>query len=1109
MDFPANQEEYFRRIEEFAVETPDGIHYPYEQYLYPDERPIGAGKMKNTRPQTAKTRHVSAPVRKAKVLLNSTMATATNDELLNVLDRLFSILAPGVEKATINITPLDETPLSLDVPYGVIKRRAANWVLNEIDRSMQSSKPVLNLVGEWLEVTAQIVEPCVPVASGRPKTRIELMSGKNSRVLTDPKGTSLCLPKAFALGLAYSKLERSRGTAVHTLSKSRWDNLLKKPKLLEAAARKVMIKVGIVKERNYVYGDLVKLQEGYSCHRLMVFNTGGIPFFNSPRTEGMSTKRTISLCLDDRITGRGHYMHIKRLNRFLGSGYHCSVCNVKYNEQASHYRCPLKCTMCGLQTSDGNLSGCVGDGDMVPIHNCRKCLRSFYTITCYDRHVKPASGGVSWCDRAEKCSKCHTTLRMGRASGELHECGTTFCKTCHQKHTEAKAHFCAITCSDRFGIHQMTDSERQKHDNKLRASEEYRRSLMTDEQRWYNMKVAAGSSFNMKAMLEKYCLQDVTLLAEGVWKFSTSFSAYLKVDPLSEATTIASAAMLVFRRLFVNPNLPPVIALSIESIVSKTGTQSKLGLAYLEYLRLTVEPDMRHAGTSGGEFTVPGTMYKVDGYVPATSTRKSKIWKLREKDMDVDTFFLTCDFSEPLSPREWFYGGRVEVFRTRAIADKRTVLEYFDYCSLYPYVNKYSAYPIGPPQTVDPGEIMLPILPGELIPLKGAMRCKVLPPVDLHVPVLPYRSKRGALVFGLCRTCMEEIYADKCPHNNHERAIIGAWATVELQKALEKGYTIVEIYQAVSWDKWSRWERHVDGTITQGPFSGYIDRMLKLKTEASGYPGWVFEAETTDKVESNKELYVENYFENEGIRLEHSAIRRNPELRQVAKLLANSLWGKTGQRTNMPKSEFISDPSKLWRMLDNPGLEILDLELVNPMLMHLKYVEIVEACKRVLPYVAVHYAALTTAYARLRLYEALERVNSEDLIYTDTDSIVIKRHVNATDTKHPLAPLIGDFLGQLVNEIPIVLHLNMQLAWPSCMLLCGPSSCGKTTLLREIIDRCDTLYCERPRIIIFAYNEYQPGYDAFASRQNIKMIEDDNENPIEAFMVPKCLQKSM
>jgi len=60
---------------------------------------------------------------------------------------------------------------------------------------------------------------------------------------------------------------------------------------------------------------------------------------------------------------------------------------------------------------------------------------------------------------------------------------------------------------------------------------------------------------------------------------------------------------------------------------------------------------------------------------------------------------------------------------------------------------------------------------------------------------------------------------------------------------------------------------------------------IKLKTEASEYPEDV-------GTEDEKNAYIDQYVKREDIRLDPKAMQRNPGLRTVSKLMANSFRGK-------------------------------------------------------------------------------------------------------------------------------------------------------------------------------------------------------------------------
>ena len=142
-------------------------------------------------------------------------------------------------------------------------------------------------------------------------------------------------------------------------------------------------------------------------------------------------------------------------------------------------------------------------------------------------------------------------------------------------------------------------------------------------------------------------------------------------------------------------------------------------------------------------------------------------------------------------------------------------------------------------------------------------------------------------MFPLCAKCAEEQHQGLCKHTDKERQLTGTWASIELIKALDKGYTLVERHEA--WD-FLQTCQYNKATGEKGLFSEYVDSWLKVKTEASGYPSWV-------KTEEDEARYLADFFEQEGIELDPEKIIKNPGLRAVAKLCLNSLWGEYAAMT--------------------------------------------------------------------------------------------------------------------------------------------------------------------------------------------------------------------
>lgn len=102
----------------------------------------------------------------------------------------------------------------------------------------------------------------------------------------------------------------------------------------------------------------------------------------------------------------------------------------------------------------------------------------------------------------------------------------------------------------------------------------------------------------------------------------------------------------------------------------------------------------------------------------------------------------------PLNPRDAFKGSRTNVTCLYKTVDhlQGEAIHYYDYTSLYPYVNKYCRYPVGHPVFYyDP--------PGtDLSQFFGLVQVTILPPHGLFHPVLPF-THGGKLTFPLCRAC--------------------------------------------------------------------------------------------------------------------------------------------------------------------------------------------------------------------------------------------------------------------------------------------------------------------------------------------------------------------
>ena len=335
----------------------------------------------------------------------------------------------------------------------------------------------------------------------------------------------------------------------------------------------------------------------------------------------------------------------------------------------------------------------------------------------------------------------------------------------------------------------------------------------------------------------------------------------------------------------------------------------------------------------------------------------------------------------PFKEIEWlrksFFGGRTNAVKLLYHFKDGEEGKYSDITSLYPTVNYYDEYPLAHYEILDNKycmenqyEVLGKVRKKEYY---GFIECDVSPPNDLYHPVLPVKTNK--LVFDL----------------NDKR---GVWCSNELYNAIDKGYKITKV-----------WEVRFYRETTKELFKDYVGKFLKIKQEASGYPDWV-------KTEEDKEKYIKNYQDNQGVLMEKEKIEVNPGLRAIAKLCLNSLWGKFGQRTNMGKTEIVGDKAEFYKILLNDKYENIHWIDINKDKLQVSYTikdKYVENDFNT----SIAVASFTTSHARCRLYEALN-ILKEQVLYFDTDSVVYKYE---KDNPKSLCLENGDYLGDWTDEL--------------------------------------------------------------------------------------------
>ncbi|XP_055344851.1 uncharacterized protein LOC129592761 isoform X3 [Paramacrobiotus metropolitanus] len=543
--------------------------------------------------------------------------------------------------------------------------------------------------------------------------------------------------------------------------------------------------------------------------------------------------------------------------------------------------------------------------------------------------------------------------------------------------------------------------------------------------------------FDFRKEIEEYCRMDVTVLRMCCQQFRRLFQEISNgLCPFVSAMTIAGVCNRYWKSFILKPQQ---IGLLPQRLHAKNRNQSEIAKKWLAWIEKEEECALESA-LNGSEHQIgpffvdgyradinhvyefygcwyhgcpqceaPGTIHPFrnipmseiynetlerEKYIRSQGYGVTTIWEHEfadqiKSDPELRSFVQKLSFIAPLDPRDAFYGGRTNAVKLFHQISGDETISYYDVNSEYPYVNKNKRYPVGHPTIItkdfkDIGNYF------------GIALCQVLPPGDLKLPVLPYRSG-GKLTFPLCRTCVDKYQNTKCEHTDEERALTGAWCTPEINEAVKRGYMVEKIHEV-----W-HFEQYEDRL-----FEEYINKFLKIKTEASGWPAHVH-------TEDEKHQYIQDFKQHEKVELDYDKITPNAGLRSLSKLCLNSFWGRLGMQENKLSTAYITEPEKFYDMLLSGKYHVHSWDMFSEDVVQLTYTKESGFVDRN-PNTNVILAAFTTCWARLHLYKFMDMVGDR-LLYFDTDSIFFVTKPGLVD------PPTGCFLGDLTNELKPGQHI--------------------------------------------------------------------------------------
>ena len=298
-------------------------------------------------------------------------------------------------------------------------------------------------------------------------------------------------------------------------------------------------------------------------------------------------------------------------------------------------------------------------------------------------------------------------------------------------------------------------------------------------------------------------------------------------------------------------------------------------------------------------------------------------------------------------------------------------------------------YPLG-----QPTEITITPTEEDILTKFGLAKVKILPPQHIPIAVLPVRNENGGKIFyTLCKTCSIEKNRFPCFHTEEQRQFVGTYTTFEIQTAVANGYRIIKSYELWSWD-----EAHQSKEV----FKKYITTFFELKVASEGFP---LDCETLQE----KEAFCQKINKDNDLNLTVESVKKNPGLKNTAKRLINSLWGKLAVKPGKPESRYIVQADEYFKLLRDDQYEISDVLLVSEEMVLVNYLN---RNKKPGKFTNVVIASMVTSYARTWLFKkCIKQLAPWQIHYVDTDSIIYSKIQGFCNLQ------TGSGLGALTREI--------------------------------------------------------------------------------------------
>jgi hypothetical protein len=325
--------------------------------------------------------------------------------------------------------------------------------------------------------------------------------------------------------------------------------------------------------------------------------------------------------------------------------------------------------------------------------------------------------------------------------------------------------------------------------------------------------------------------------------------------------------------------------------------------------------------------------------------------------------------------RRSFHGGRTETFRLYRKWSKQELKHgicgrYKDVQSLYPTTQFYDPLPIGEPTTItDFSFLDKKQYHNYIINNYGWYEVDISMNKNLFIPPLVVKGE-GKLTADL---------------QNKQKSV---FHSVELSRAIEDGCIISKIHKCIQMES------------STDLFKDFVRTFLEVKVNATGKPKF-----WDSNTKRNK--WIKEHEDRFGFTPKPT--EKNAGKRAIAKMILNSLWGKFGQRPDMPKNLYISPDNvdKWYKMLKEckEGKINIKGEEMSGDNLFVSYMDLQEDKNDILKSTSIAIASSVTACATMRLYKEL-RLLKQRVLYCDTDSVIYEHDPDKYNIPD------GEFLGE-------------------------------------------------------------------------------------------------